>query len=361
MSKRVYNFYAGPATLPENVLKIAQTELLNYQNSGMSIMEMSHRSPSVEKVMSSAEQSIKELLNIPENYRVLFLQGGASSQFFMVPYNFLLDNKVANYLVTGSFAEKAYQEAAQIGQAHIAATTKELKYTRVNTPDEISLSNDVAYVHLTSNNTIYGTQWESFPELNAPLIADMSSDILSRQFDASKFDLIYAGAQKNLGPAGVTIVIISNALLEISAQQKTVPTMLNYITHAQKDSLYNTPSVFPIYIVNLVLEWLKEQGGVAAVEKQNRYKAGLIYDIIDQNDGFYQGHAKRDRSVMNITFRLQNEDLEKKFVQEAADKGLIGLKGHRSVGGIRASVYNAMPVSGCQALADFMINFMKNN
>lgn len=358
MVKRVYNFYPGPATLPETVLATAQEELLNYKGLGMSVMELSHRSAPIEELISTAEKNLKELLNIPEDYRVLFLQGGASTQFYMVPFNFLPEGKTANYVITGNFAEKAYKEAAKVGQVHVAASTKEENHTRIVTKEEIQLSNDAAYVHITSNNTIFGTQWQEFPEFAVPLVADMSSDILSRPFDVSKFDLIYAGAQKNLGPSGITVVIVSRKFLDISAEQN-IPTMLKYATHAEKNSLYNTPPTFPIYMVNLVLEWLKEQGGVEKIEQQNKQKAQILYDVIDTSDGFYKGHAVKDRSMMNVTFRLPSEELEKRFVKEAEENGLVGLKGHRSVGGIRASIYNAMPVAGCEALADFMREFRK--
>ncbi len=358
MGKRVFNFYAGPATLPETVLEKAKSELLDYRQSGMSVMEMSHRSAPIEEIISSAEANLKELLQIPEDYRVLFLQGGASSQFFMVPFNFLAEGLTANYVVTGSFAEKAYKEAVKVGEVHIAGSTKEENHRRITTPAEIALSNNPAYLHITSNNTIYGTQWQDFPDLDVPLVADMSSDILSRPFDVSKFDLIYAGAQKNLGPAGVTVVIISKKFLEISTEKK-LPTMLKYAAHAEKNSLYNTPPTFPIYIVDLVLEWLKDLGGLQKIAALNQHKANLIYGVIDESADFYRGHAVKDRSLMNVTFRLPSEELEKRFVQEAAEKGLVGLKGHRSVGGIRASIYNAMPVEGCEALANFMVEFRK--
>lgn len=359
--KRIFNFSAGPATLPESVLKEAQTELLDFKEQGMSILEMSHRSKAYEAVNREAEENMKELLGLGDDYRVLFLQGGASTQFAMLPLNYLPEGETADYILSGVWAEKALKEAKLIGKTHVAATTAEEKYKRVPRAEEIRLSEKPAYVHLTSNNTIYGTQWQEFPELgDVRLIADMSSDILCKPFDAKKFAMIYAGAQKNLGPAGVTVVIIRKDLL--GANPKTIPTMLRYDTHAESDSLYNTPPVFSVYIVNLVLRWIKEQGGLIAMQKLNEEKAALIYDAIDESNGFYRGHAEKDsRSLMNITFRLPTEELEKTFIAEATAAGLNGLKGHRSVGGLRASVYNAMPKAGCQALRDFMLEFQKRN
>ena len=361
MTNRVFNFNPGPATLPLSVLEEAQRELLNYKDTGMSVMEISHRSKEYEAINSEAETLLKELLGIPQNYRVLFLQGGASTQFAMVPLNFLPKEAVADYIVTGSFAQKAYEQAVKIGQVNVAADTKADNYTRIPDNNEIKLSKSPAYVHITSNNTIFGTQWKLFPEVgNAPLVADMSSDILSRAFDASKFALIYAGAQKNLGPAGVTIVIIRQDMLE--KVPGNLPSMFRYDIHAKKDSLYNTPPSFAVYMVDLVLRWVKENGGITVVEKRNKEKAGYIYDVLDNSRGFYKPHASKDcRSLMNITFRLPNEELEKTFVNEAANQGLKGLKGHREVGGIRASVYNAMPVEGCQKLADFLKAFQQKN
>ncbi len=361
MSNRVYNFYAGPATLPLSVLEQAQSELLDFQGTGMSVMEISHRSKAFDKVIKEAEADLKDLLGLGDDYRVLFLQGGASSQFYMVPMNFLPEGAVADYIITGSWSEKAFKEADKLGDARIIYSAKESNFDRIPDPAEVSPDDNAAYVHITSNNTIHGTQWQDLPDFgDIPLIADMSSDILSREFDASKFSLIYAGAQKNLGPAGVTIVIIRKSFLE-----KAVPpasTMLKYSTHVEKDSLYNTPPCFPIYMVGLVLKWLKAQGGIAAIEKQNKAKAGLIYDVIDSSNGFYKGHAQKDsRSMMNVTFNLADEDLEKAFVAAAGEQGFIGLKGHRSVGGIRASIYNAMPVEGCEKLAAFMREFQKQN
>lgn len=361
MTKRIHNFNAGPAALPLEVLQEAQAELLNFNNTGMSVLEISHRTKAYEEVNAEAEANLKELLGLGEDYRVLFLQGGASLQFAMIPLNFLPPGQTADYILSGSWSEKALKEAKLLGQTHVAATTAEENYRRVPDFSEIKLSSSPAYVHLTSNNTIFGTQWDRFPSFgNIPLIADMSSDILCRPFDASKFALIYAGAQKNLGPSGVTVVIIRKDLLENNP--KTIPTMLRYETHAKNNSLYNTPPTFGVYMIHLVLRWLKAQGGLAAIEKRNREKAGLIYDAIDQSGGYYRGHAQKDsRSLMNITFRLPDEELEKLFATEAAKAGLNGLKGHRSVGGLRASVYNAVTREACQALCDFMQDFRRNH
>jgi phosphoserine aminotransferase len=360
MSERVYNFNPGPSTLPLPVLQQAQKELLNYQGTGMSVMELSHRSKEFENIVHDAESLFKELIGVGENYRVLFLQGGASLQFSMVPINFLPEGKTADYIITGSFAEKAYKEAKKIGTTHVAASTEADEFRRIPKPEEISVSNESAYLHITSNNTIFGSQWHDFPDTKTPLIADMSSDILSRPFDVNKFDLIYAGAQKNLGPSGVTVVLIRRDMLEKVPPH--LPSMLRYDIHAKDNSLYNTPPTFGIYLVRLVLQWIKESGGLKAMGEQNTEKAGYIYNTIDQSNGFYQGHAeKASRSLMNITFRLPNDELEKKFLSEAASHKLVGLKGHRSVGGIRASVYNAMSKSGCQTLTDFMENFRANN
>lgn len=361
MSERIFNFSAGPATLPFEVLQEAQAELLNFQNTGMSILEISHRSKAYEAVNQEAEANMKELLGLGDNYRVLFLQGGASTQFAMVPMNFLAKDRTADYIMTGAWSEKALKEAKLFGNTHIAASTAEGNYKRIPALEEIQLSENPAYVHMTSNNTIFGTQWQQFPDFgDVPLIADMSSDMLCKPFDASKFALIYAGAQKNLGPSGVTVVVIRQDLLENNP--KNIPTMLRYETHSKNDSLYNTPPSFSVYIVNLVLRWLKANGGLAGAETRNKEKAAMIYDTIDNSGGFYRGHADADsRSTMNVTFRLPSEELEKEFAAQATAAGLNGLKGHRSVGGLRASIYNAMPKAGCQALKDFMLEFQRKN
>ncbi|MGE5550037.1 MAG: 3-phosphoserine/phosphohydroxythreonine transaminase, partial [Bacteroidota bacterium] len=361
MSARVYNFNPGPATLPLPVLEEIQRDLLDFGGTGMSIMEISHRSKEYEAVHEETEAALKELLGLGADYRVLFLGGGASMQFDMVPMNFLPAGATADYVVTGSFAEKACEEARKIGQVHLAANTKDTNHNRIPIASEIKLSPNPAYVHITSNNTIFGTQWPTLPSFGSiPLVADMSSDILSRRFDATKFALIYAGAQKNLGPAGVTIVIIREDML--AKVPGTLPTMLRYDVHAKNNSLYNTPPGIAVYAVMLVLRWLKAQGGLDAIEKRNRDKAALVYGAIDGSNGFYKGHAVPEaRSLMNVTFRLPNEELEGAFVREAKGAGLVNLKGHRSVGGMRASLYNAMPVEGCKKLAEFMREFARKN
>jgi phosphoserine aminotransferase len=358
---RVFNFNAGPAVLPLPVLEEIQRGLLDFGGTGMSILEISHRAKEYEAVNNEAEASMKELLGLGDGYKVLFLGGGASTQFAMVPLNFLPAGAQADYVITGSWSEKAYEEAVKIGQANVAATSKETNHDRIPKMGGIKLGASPAYVHITSNNTIFGTQWASLPSFGAtPLVADMSSDILSRPFDAKQFALIYAGAQKNLGPAGVCVVVIREDML---AKARTdIPTMLRYDIHAKNSSLYNTPPCFAVYAVMLVLRWIKAQGGLKAVEAKNKEKAGYIYNTIDGSGGFYKGHAQQDsRSLMNITFRLPNEDLEKAFASAATKEGMIGLKGHRSVGGLRASVYNAMPMEGCNKLAEFMKDFQAKN
>lgn len=355
--ERVFNFNPGPSTLPLPVLEKAQGELLNYKGTGMSVMEMSHRSKEFEAIAHSAEALFKELAGVGEDYRVLFLQGGASLQFNMIPLNFLTSGKTADYVVTGSFAEKAWKEAKKTGSANAAASTEQENYRRVPRQEELRFSNDAAYAHITTNNTIYGTQWHYIPETGGiPLVADMSSDILSRPLDYNRFALVYAGAQKNLGPSGVTLVMIRKDLLQ--AVPDTLPSMLRYDIFAKNDSLYNTPPTFALYMLELMLQWLKNSGGLPAIGKHNEEKAALIYEAIDASGGFYTGHAAKDsRSLMNITFRLPDEETEKAFVKEAAAAGLVGLKGHRSVGGMRASVYNAMSREGCETLAAFMHKF----
>ncbi len=361
MTERVFNFNPGPATLPTAILEEAQRELLNYKGTGMSVMEISHRSKQFEEIILGAEALLKELMQIPDNYRVLFIGMGATGQFDMVPMNYIVDGKAGNYVITGSFANKAYKEAVKVGPTHIAASTKDLNFTRISRLDEISMSDNPAYLHITTNNTIFGTQWKEFPDTgDVPLVADMSSDILSRKIDVSRFALIYAGAQKNLGPAGTAVVIIRDDMIEKSNQN--LPSMLKYDTYAKNNSLYNTPASFTIYMIKLMLEWVKAEGGLDVIEKRNEEKAAIVYNAIDNSNGFYRGHAEPgSRSLMNVTFRLPSEDLEKEFVAEAAKVGLAGLKGHREVGGIRASIYNAMPVEGCRKLAEFMREFRERN
>ncbi|MGE7692845.1 3-phosphoserine/phosphohydroxythreonine transaminase [Lysinibacillus sp. NPDC094177] len=361
MTQRAYNFNAGPSALPLEVLEKAQQQLVNFRDSGMSIMEMSHRSAIFDEVHNEAIALLKKLYAIPENYEVLFLQGGASLQFTMIPMNFLQADQKASYVLSGSWSEKAFKEAKLFGTPVEAASTKENQYRNIPALADIQFNEEDAYVHITSNNTIYGTQWKEFPETgNVPLVADMSSDILSKPVDVSKFGLIYAGAQKNLGPSGVTVVIIRKDLLE--KENKNIPTMLKYSTHADSNSLYNTPPTFGIYMLGEVLKWVESKGGVAEIAKHNELKAKVIYDAIDNSNGFYTGHATPEsRSLMNITFRVADEELEKQFLVEAKAAGFVGLNGHRSVGGCRASTYNAVPLEACEALRDFMVEFQQKH
>lgn len=361
MTSRVYNFNPGPAILPEPVLKEVQENLMSLPGVGMSILEISHRSSTFENILNETIENLRKLASIPQNYKILFLGGGASLQFSMVPLNLMPPKNKADYIVTGSWSKKAVKEAKRVGTVNIAASTEEENFKRIPEQRELKLDPDASYVHYTSNNTIYGTEWHYIPDVgNVPLVCDMSSDIFSYPFDVSKFGLIYAGVQKNLGPAGVTLVIIREDLLERS--QDSLHTMLNYKIHAENNSLYNTPPVFAIYIVGLVTKWLLNLGGLEAIAKINEEKAKLIYDTIDNSNGFYKGHSEKgSRSKMNITFRLPSEELEKKFVKESTEKGLIGLKGHRSVGGLRASVYNAFPIEGAKALVEFMKDFQNRN
>lgn len=361
MKQRAYNFNAGPSALPLAVLEKAQKEFVDFQGTGMSVMELSHRSAAYEEVHNQAISRLKSLLSIPDQYEVLFLQGGASLQFSMIPMNFLSAGQQAGYIMTGSWSEKAIKEAELFGKPYHIASSKKNQYRTIPALSELTFNEQDAYVHLTSNNTIYGTQWKEFPETgNIPLIADMSSDILSRPIDVSRFALIYAGAQKNLGPSGVTVVIIRKDLLE--KENSDAPTMLKYSTHAKTNSLFHTPPTFGIYMLGEVLRWVEEQGGIDVITQKNEEKAKIIYDTIDQSHGFYYGHAEKDsRSLMNITFRLNDEDLEKKFLTEAKEAGFVGLNGHRSVGGCRASAYNAVPREACEALSEFMMEFQEKN
>ena len=360
MTERIFNFSAGPAVLPVPVLEEAQRDMLSLPGVGMSVMEISHRSKTFDEIIGRAESGLRELMGIPSNYHVLFLQGGASLQFSMVPMNFLPADGSADYVLTGSWGKKAVKEAKKVGGVNIAATMADGGFTRVPSRDEMSLSPHAAYVHITSNETIEGVEWKREPNVgNVPLVADASSNILSSVIDVNKYGLIYAGAQKNMGPSGVTVVILRDDLLQRIPEN--LPTMLDYHVHVENKSLYNTPNTWGIYILALVCKWLKEQGGVAAMERTNEAKAQLIYDAIDATD-FYRGHADVDcRSNMNVTFRLPAEELEKKFVSEATAQGLDGLKGHRSVGGIRASIYNAFPRAGVEALVSFMKDFERKN
>lgn len=359
MAHRVYNFSPGPGTLPLEVLEQVKEEFLDYKGSGMSIIESSHRSKEYDAVNDGCIALIKEILSLNDSYHVLFVGGGASTQFATIPMNFLAKDKTAAYVDTGSWSSKAIKEAKLFGNVHLAASSKESNYDHI--PAELDIPSDAVYLHVTSNNTIFGTQFQSFPDSKGiPLVCDMSSDIASRVHDFNQFDLIYAGAQKNLGPAGVTIVIIKDSML--AKCPDNIPTMFNYKTHADKKSLYNTPPVYGVYLVKLVMEWIKKQGGLKAVEQVNRAKQERIYQLLDLYPDYYKGTVKPDsRSWMNITFRLPSEDLEAKFIAEAKAAGLVNLKGHRSVGGIRVSTYNAMSKEGIDKLAQFMEAFKSAN
>jgi phosphoserine aminotransferase len=358
--RRVYNFSAGPAVLPLPVLEQAQRDLVSLPGVGMSVMEISHRSKTFDEIIQAAEARMRELAGIPSNYKVLFLQGGASLQFSMVPMNLLTPGSTADYILTGDWSKKALKEAKKVGSTHVAATTEDGNFKRVPKQAELALTSGAAYVHMTSNNTIFGTQWHWLPEVGGvPLVSDASSDIFSRPIDVSKFGLIYAGAQKNLGPSGVTVVIVRDDLLARSAD--SLPTMLNLRTQAENGSMFNTPPVFGVYILRLVLDWLKSLGGLQAVEKANVRKADALYAELDRT-GFWRPHADKDsRSRMNVTFNLPSEELEKLFVKETTAAGFDGLKGHRSVGGIRASIYNAFPQEGIDALVQFMREFERRH
>jgi len=360
MTERIFNFSAGPAVLPLAVLEEAQRDLISLPGVGMSVLEISHRSKAFDEIIQGAEADMRKLAAIPDNYQVLFLQGGASLQFSMVPMNLLTAESRADYIITGSWSKKAMKEAQKIGQTNVAASTEAEGFARVPRQAELDLAPEAAYVHFTTNNTIYGTEWKSEPETgDVPLVGDASSDIFSRPVDVKRYGLIYAGAQKNLAPAGLTLVIIRDDLLARSPAN--LPTMLDYNTHVKNKSLYNTPPVFPIYVMRLVTKWLLDQGGLESIARHNKEKAALLYDVIDSTE-FYRGHAKEDsRSLMNITFRLPSEELEKQFVSEATKAGLDGLKGHRSVGGIRASIYNAFPREGVESLVSFMKEFERTH
>jgi phosphoserine aminotransferase len=360
MTERIFNFSAGPAVLPVPVLEEVQRDLLSLPGVGMSILEISHRSKTFDGIHLQAEQGLRELMGISDDYHVLFLQGGASLQFSMIPMNLLPEGGSADYIVTGSWGKKAVKEAKREGAVNVAANMADSGFRGIPAPDEIKLDPNAAYVHFTSNETIEGVEWKTEPECgNVPLFCDASSDILSRKIDVSKYALIYAGAQKNMGPSGVTLVVLRKDLLQRIPDR--LHTMLDYRTHVENNSLYNTPNTFGIYIIALVTKWLKDQGGLAGMQRQNEAKAQALYKVIDSTD-FYRGHADSDaRSNMNVTFRLPSEELEKKFASEATAQGLDGLKGHRSVGGIRASIYNAFPMEGIDALVQFMKEFEKVN
>ncbi|MCA1899555.1 MAG: 3-phosphoserine/phosphohydroxythreonine transaminase [Chloroflexi bacterium] len=358
--KRAHNFNPGPAALPLEVLQQAQAEMLDFKGTGMSVMEISHRSKEFEAIIQTAEADLRDLLGIPSNYKVMFLQGGASLQFAMLAMNLRPAGASADYIVTGAWSKTAIKESKKLGTARAAANTEAEGFNCL--PASLDLDPKAAYLHFTSNETIHGVEFfnEPIPPAGVPLVCDCSSDFVSRPIDVSKYAMLYAGAQKNAGPAGVTVVILREDMLE--RVPENLPVMLDYKTLAASGSLHNTPPAYSIYIVGLVFQWIKKQGGLAAIEKTNRAKAKLVYDAIDQSGGFYRGHAKPDaRSLMNVPFRLPSEELEETFAKEAKKNNLIGLKGHRSVGGMRASIYNAVTLESTQALADFMKEFQKKN
>jgi len=359
---RNHNFGAGPAVLPQEVLEEVQAQLLSYSGGGMSVMELSHRSPAFEDIVQRAEADLRALLGLGSDHAVLFLQGGATLQFAMVPMNLRPPGASADYVLTGHWSKAALKEAEKLGAVKVAATTEDSRFDHVPSPSELVGDAQAAYLHFTSNNTIYGTEWfsEPRPADGVPLVCDASSDVLSRPLDVSKYGLIYAGAQKNLGPAGVTLVIVRRDLLERTP--RGLPAMLDYRLLAENKSLYNTPPCFAIYVVGLVLRWLRGLGGLGEIERRNLAKAGRLYRAIDESDGFYRGHARPEsRSRMNVTFRLPSEELEKAFAAQATAAGLDGLKGHRSVGGLRASLYNALPAAAVEALVEFMADFRRRN
>ena len=357
---RVYNFSAGPSVLPEEVLKEVADEMLDYNGTGMSVMEMSHRSKAFEEIIQTAEKDLRELMNIPDNYKVLFLQGGASQQFAMIPMNFM-KNKVADYIVTGQWAKKAFQEAQIFGKANKIASSEDKTFSYIPDCSDLPISEDADYVYICHNNTIYGTKFNELPNTKGKdLIADMSSDILSEPVDVSKYAMIYFGVQKNVGPAGVVVAIIREDLITDDVLEGT-PTMLKYKTHADADSLYNTPPAFGIYVCGKVFKWVKAQGGLAAMKERNEKKAAILYDFLDSSKLFKGTVEKKDRSLMNVPFVTGNEELDAKFVKEAKAAGFENLKGHRSVGGMRASIYNAMPMEGVEKLVEFMKKFEAEN
>ncbi len=359
--KRVYNFSAGPSMLPEQVLRRAADEMLDYQGSGQSVMEMSHRSKVYQGIIDSAESLLREVMNIPDTYKVLFLQGGASSQFAMVPMNLMTKSGKADFVLTGQWATKAYKEAARYGDAHVVASSKDKTFSYIPKLDPSTFTPDADYFHICLNNTIYGTKFHTLPDTgNVPLVADISSCIVSEPIDVSKFALLYAGAQKNLAPAGLTVVIIREDL--IGHAMDITPTMFNYQTHSDNGSMFNTPPCYSIYMAMLVLDWLKNTiGGLEEMKKINEKKANMLYSFLDQSSLFHGTVVPEDRSLMNIPFVTGNDEMDVKFVKAATEAGFVNLKGHRTVGGMRASIYNAMPVEGVEKLVDFMAKFEKEN
>lgn len=357
---RVYNFSAGPAVLPEEVLREAQAEMMDYNSTGMSVMEMSHRSKAFDQIIQEAEKDLRDLMNIPDNYKVLFLQGGASLQFAMIPMN-LMKNKVADYIVTGQWAKKAWQEAQKYGKANKIASSEDKTFSYIPDCSDLPISEDADYVYICENNTIYGTKYKTLPNTKGKdLVADVSSCFLSEPVDVSKYAIIYGGVQKNIGPAGMVIAIVREDLITDDVLPGT-PTMMKYKTHADANSLYNTPNCYCIYICGKVFKWLKKQGGLEAIKEKNEKKAKILYDFLDESKLFHGTVEKDSRSLMNVPFVTGNADLDAKFVKEAKEAGLENLKGHRSVGGMRASIYNAMPIEGVEALVDFMRKFEKEN
>ena len=357
---RVYNFSAGPSMLPEEVLAKAQKEMLEYGKSGMSVMEMSHRSKDFEEIIEGCEALVRELMHVPDNYKVLFLQGGGSSQFAMIPMNLGNKNKKCDTVITGQWAKKAAAEAERYITVNRIASSADKTFSYIPKLDKSTFSKDADYFYICMNNTIYGTKWNTLPDTgDVPLVADISSMVMSEEIDVSKFGLLFAGAQKNLGPAGVTLVIIRDDL--IGNAMDICPTMFNYQIHADNKSLYNTPPTYGIYIMKLVMEWIKEKGGVAAVQKINDKKAGILYDFLDNSKMFRGTVAKEDRSLMNVPFVTDDDELNAKFIKEAKEAGFVNLKGHRTVGGMRASIYNAMPVEGVEKLVAFMKKFEEDN
>ena len=357
---RVYNFSAGPSCLPLEVLETCANEMLEHGTSGQSVMEMSHRSKEYDAIIKETEADLREVMNIPDNYKVLFLQGGASSQFAMIPLNLLNKSKKADFVVTGQWANKAYKEAARYGEAKVIASSADKTYSYIPKLNKADFTPDADYFHICMNNTIYGTRFTQLPDTgNVPLVADISSCILSEPIDVSKFGILYAGAQKNVAPAGLTIVIIREDL--IGNAQEITPTMFNYATHSENDSMFNTPPCYAIYVAGLVLKWIKKLGGLEAMKAINEKKAAILYDFLDNSKMFKGTVEKEDRSLMNVPFVTGKDELDAKFVAEAKKAGFVNLKGHRSVGGMRASIYNAMPVEGVEKLVEFMANFEKEN
>ncbi|MFW9768008.1 MAG: 3-phosphoserine/phosphohydroxythreonine transaminase [Candidatus Thorarchaeota archaeon] len=360
MTKRVYNFYAGPATLPLPALEKARDEFLDFAGTGMSVLEISHRSKEWQKAMDDAEALLREMMVVPEDYKVLWLSGGASSQFYMVPVNLHIPGKPMEYVNTGGWSTKAIKEVKLFGETKVIASSEDENFSYI--PQNVEFNEGSAYAHITGNNTLYGTEWHYWPKVpsDVPLVCDMSSNLMDRVMDVKDFGVIYAGAQKNLGPAGVTLVVVREDLMD--RVQENVPTMQKWKTHSEKGSMFNTPPVFAIYICKLALEHLKSIGGVRAIEKTNREKAKILYYAIDSSSGFFKGHARKDsRSLMNVTFTLATPELEQKCVDGGTERGLVGLKGHRSVGGMRASLYNAMPLEGVKKLAEYLKEFQEEN